>query len=586
MIATTAANAKTYKDNSALKNQLYYYRVCAKNNVGLSAYSNVAVTGTPTPTPTPPNQPPVANAGSANAGPALAIALSDPAPLNGSATDDGFPNPPGALTYGWTAVSGPGTVTFANANAASTTATFSSAGSYTLRLTASDSALSGSADLPLLVGGPLPSPWSDQDIGAVGTQGRGSFLTGTFIERGSGADIGGSADAFHYIYQPLNGNGTIIARIVTQYNSDPSAKAGVMIRETLTAGSKYAAVVITPSTGISFQRRTATNGTTANTTATGTQLVAPYWLKLTRTGNSLASYYSSDGLTWTSGGSSSVSMGSSVFIGLAVTSHSAFNSTATIDQVNLPPIANAGPDQSITVPANTVSLNGSATDDGQPNGTITYSWKKVSGSGTVTFGNTSQAVTTAQFSAAGTYTLRLKADDGQLSATDDVVITVNPAAAGSTIRINSGGSSYTDSSGQVWSADAYFTGGTAASYTATVSGTSDPTLYQSERFAKTLTYNIPVANGTYDVTLAFSEMVFNAAGQRVFNVTIEGQPVLQNFDIWALVGKNAALQRTFTTVVTDGTLNIVGKGTVNNAKVSAIQIAPSGAPTPTPTPTP
>jgi len=200
----------------------------------------------------------------------------------------------------------------------------------------------------------------------------------------------------------------------------------------------------------------------------------------------------------------------------------------------------------------------------------------------------SQAVTTAQFSAAGTYTLRLTADDGQLSATDDVVITVNPAAAGSTIRINCGATSYTDSSSQVWSADAYFAGGTAASYTATVSGTSDPALYQSERFAKTLTYNIPVANGTYEVTLAFSEMVVNAAGKRVFNLTIEGQTVLQNFDIWALVGKNAALQRTFTTVVTDGTLNIVGKGIKNNdnAKLSAIQIAPSGSPTPTPTPTP
>src|SRR5437868_6931409 len=526
------------------------------------------------------NQAPVVNAG-----PAPAISLSDAANLNGSATDDGFPNPPGALTYNWTTVSGPDVVVFANANAASTTATFSSAGNYTLRLTASDSALSGSADLAVLVGGPLPSPWIDQDIGAVGTQGRGSFLTGTFIERGSGADIGGSSDAFHYIYQPLNGNGTIIARIVTQYNSDPSAKAGVMIRETLTAGSKYAAVVITPSTGISFQRRTATNGTTAKTTATGTQLVVPYWLKLTRTGNSLASYYSSDGLTWTSGGSASVTMGSSVFVGLAVTSHSVFNSTATIDQVNLPPIANAGPDQSITVPGNTVTLNGSATDDGEPNGSITYNWKKVSGSGTVTFGNTSQAVTTAQFPAAGTYTLRLTADDGQLSATDDVIVTVNRADPGSTIRINSGGSSYTDSSGQVWSADAYFTGGTAASYTATVSGTSDPTLYQSERSAKTLTYNIPIVNGTYDVTLDFSEMVFKAAGKRVFNVTIEGQTVLQNFDIWALVGQNAALQRTFTTVVADGTLNIVATGTVNNAKLSAIQIVPS-APTPTPTPTP
>src|SRR5438477_6230920 len=262
------------------------------------------------------NQAPVVNAG-----PAQAIALSDPASLNGSATDDGFPNPPGALTYSWTTVSGPDVVIFANANAASTTATFFTAGRYTLRLTANDSALSGSADVVVTVGGPLPSPWSDQDIGAVGAPGRGSFLTGTFIERGSGADIGGSADAFHYIYQPLNGDGKIIARVATQENSNPSAKAGLMIRETLATGSKYAAVVITPSSGIAFQRRTAVNGTTAKTSAPGTQLVAPYWLKLTRTGNSLASYYSSDGVTWTSGGSATVTMGSSVFIGLAVTRH-------------------------------------------------------------------------------------------------------------------------------------------------------------------------------------------------------------------------------------------------------------------------
>jgi hypothetical protein len=371
------------------------------------------------------NQPPVVTLGSTNAGPALAIALSDPGSLNGSATDDGFPNPPGALTYNWTAVNGPGAVTFADATAASTTATFSSAGSYNLRLTASDSAISGSADLPVLVGGPLPSPWIDQDIGAVGNIGRGSFLEGTFIERGSGADIGGSADAFHYIYQQLNGNGAIIARVATQNNSDPSAKAGVMIRETLSAGSKYAAAVITPSTSIISQRRTKTNGTTASTTATDTQLVVPYWLKLTRTASSLATFYSSDGVTWTSAGSTNVAMGASVFVGLAVTSHSnVFNSTATIDHVNLSPIANAGPDQSITGTANTTTLNGSATDDGQPNGSITYSWKKANGPGKVTFGNASQPLTTAQFSKAGTYTLRLTVNDGQLSATDNVVITV------------------------------------------------------------------------------------------------------------------------------------------------------------------
>ena len=93
--------------------------------------------------------------------------------------------------------------------------------------------------------------------------------------------------------------------------------------------------------------------------------------------------------------------------------------------MNLAPVVNAGPDQSITAPANTVTLNGSATDDGQVNGSLTYTWTKVSGPGNVTFANASQAVTNAQFSKAGTYTLQLTANDGQLSATDNVVITVN-----------------------------------------------------------------------------------------------------------------------------------------------------------------
>ena len=67
--------------------------------------------------------------------------------LSGSATDDGLPNPPGALTYTWTKVSGPGTVTFGNAANAATAASFSVAGTYVLRLTASDGALSASADV-------------------------------------------------------------------------------------------------------------------------------------------------------------------------------------------------------------------------------------------------------------------------------------------------------------------------------------------------------------------------------------------------------------------------------------------------------
>jgi hypothetical protein len=104
---------------------IYTLRLTA-NDGGLSSNDTVVVTV---------NKHPVVNAGPNQTVPVLSATLS------GSATDDGLPNPPGALTYTWSKVSGPGTVTFANANAASTTATFSAAGTSRLQLTASDSAL-------------------------------------------------------------------------------------------------------------------------------------------------------------------------------------------------------------------------------------------------------------------------------------------------------------------------------------------------------------------------------------------------------------------------------------------------------------
>jgi Malectin domain len=129
-----------------------------------------------------------------------------------------------------------------------------------------------------------------------------------------------------------------------------------------------------------------------------------------------------------------------------------------------------------------------------------------------------------------------------------------------------------------------FVGGSTYSTAHSITGTLDPTLYQSERYGPTLTYNIPVINDTYTVTLYFAEIWFDHAGWRVFNVSIEGQTVLQNFDIWAEVGQFAALQRTFVVTVTDGVLNIVGTAIVDNAKFSAIQVV-RGSSTPTPIPT-
>ena len=140
------------------------------------------------------------------------------------------------------------------------------------------------------------------------------------------------------------------------------------------------------------------------------------------------------------------------------------------------------------------------------------------------------------------------------------------------VLIDCGGPAYTDSLGQVWSADKYFVGGTTQNVYPYGLRNRGSTLYQSERYASTLTYNVPVPNGNYEVTFYFAEMYFNAAGKRVFSVSLEGQTVLQNFDIWAVAGQYAAVQRTFAVAVTNGVLNIVATASVNNATFSAIQI--------------
>ena len=83
----------------------------------------------------------------------------------------------------------------------------------------------------------------------------------------TGADIWNNADQFRFVYKSLSGNGSITARVDGLTRSDGWAKAGVMIRETLDAGSKHAMVVVTPDNGISFQRRETTAG--ASTSAAG-----------------------------------------------------------------------------------------------------------------------------------------------------------------------------------------------------------------------------------------------------------------------------------------------------------------------------
>src|SRR6185295_16161689 len=104
----------------------------------------------------------------------------------------------------------------------------------------------------------LPAPWKETDIGNVGVAGSSLEANGLWSLYGSGADIFGTADAFHYVYQRLNGNTQIVARVESIANTNGWAKAGVMIREDLTPGSRHAFALLSPSNGAAFQSRSAT----------------------------------------------------------------------------------------------------------------------------------------------------------------------------------------------------------------------------------------------------------------------------------------------------------------------------------------
>jgi hypothetical protein len=145
-----------------------------------------------------------------------------------------------------------------------------------------------------------------------------------------------------------------------------------------------------------------------------------------------------------------------------------------------------------------------------------------------------------------------------------------------TIRVNCGGSSYTDSKNQLWQADSSFSGGTIETIATPVSGTTDPLLYEDYRWNPT-SYSFAVPNGQYQVNLYFTEANPRAesVGARVFNVSLQGATTFANLDIFAAAGANAALIKSANVSVTGSSIKI-GFAPVSglNPKISAIEILP------------
>ncbi|MDQ1656389.1 MAG: hypothetical protein QOD41_1472, partial [Cryptosporangiaceae bacterium] len=183
------------------------------------------------------------------------------------------------------------------------------------------------------------------DVGAgspSGTSSSYSSGTSVYTEVGNGTDINNASDQFHYLYKSWTGNGTIIARLTSFTNTSIYAKAGVMFRESSAAGSAYARMDVKPvgGDGSEWGYRSSTGGATTQA-GTGAGSIQPtYWVKLVRSGNTFTGYNAPDVSgspgTWTQRGTQTISMASTILVGLATCSHNTSSlATATYDHVTV-----------------------------------------------------------------------------------------------------------------------------------------------------------------------------------------------------------------------------------------------------------
>ncbi|MDB5298222.1 MAG: hypothetical protein JWO31_4205, partial [Phycisphaerales bacterium] len=187
----------------------------------------------------------------------------------------------------------------------------------------------------------LPAGWASNEVGTAGAAGYAAAANGTYTVAGGGADVAGAADAFHFAYRQLAGDGEIVARVTQVQSTNAAARAGVMVRESLAANAKNAMIEVMATGGASFHSRATAGGATTFATTAGPK--APYWVRLVRAGATLTGYRSTDGKTWVQQGKATVSMAGTVYVGLAVTAHdNAKLNTAKFDNVSVTPAAASG----------------------------------------------------------------------------------------------------------------------------------------------------------------------------------------------------------------------------------------------------
>src|SRR5579859_2513811 len=357
----------------------------------------------------------------------------------------------------------------------------------------SDSSVS-SATYAITITG-LPGGWADSDIGSPSLAGSATYSSGVFTIKGAGADIYGTSDQFHYAYTSSSGDVTVTARVSSQTNTNGWAKSGVMMRETTAANAAYVGIYVTPSNGIDMQYRSAT-GASATDLARASGIVAPYWVRLVRAGNTFTGYRSADGVSWTQVGSISVTMASGASAGLAVCSHNtAALNTSTFDNVTVsaplspaaaPTFNPAGGTytaaQSVTISTTTTGASIRYTTDGstpsETAGTLYSGPVTVSGTTTLKAIAYASNMTDSSVSSA-TYTINVpqvaaptfNPAGGSYSAAQSV--TISTTTSGASIRYTTDGTTPSETAGTLYSGPVAISSTTMLKAIAYASGMSD-----------------------------------------------------------------------------------------------------------------
>ena len=222
-----------------------------------------------------------------------------------------------AISYSKTG--GPGWLAVAADGSLSGTPPAGSSGTNNFTVRVSDAAGEfGDATLLIEVEGEeLPLPWTAEHIGG-GLEGTATYGGGVFTVSGSGA-LSGRNDSMTLAWQPVSGDGEIIARVNSLENTGMGSRVGVMIRDTLATNSRHVFMGLAGDGAYRWVRRTGFNGNTSSSPS-GAATLPDAWVRLVRAGNVITAYKSANGSTWTQVGSLTADFPATCYFGLAVAS--------------------------------------------------------------------------------------------------------------------------------------------------------------------------------------------------------------------------------------------------------------------------